>query len=107
MERGKKPSQKMIGLLCNIADGEFISNDQLRKIEQERILFNELQNELDRERAKNNALQKEITILKTASESNLIDPTALNNSYKEIKNKFENNTVKREKKTIGGIVEFD
>ncbi|HDR7595305.1 TPA: hypothetical protein QCX59_004518 [Bacillus mycoides] len=97
----------MIGLLCNIADGEFISNEQLREIEQERILFNDLQNELDRERAKNNALQKEITILKTASESKLIDPTALNNSYKEIKNKFENNTVNREKKIIGGIVEFD
>lgn len=97
----------MIGLLCKLADGEFISNEQLREIEQERIVFNELQNELDRERAKNNALQKEITILKTASESKLIDPTALNNSYKEIKNKFENNTVKREKKTIGGIVEFD
>lgn len=107
MERGKKPSQKMIGLLCKLADGEFISNEQLREIEQERIISNELQKELDRERAKNNALQKEITILKTASESKLIDPTALNNSYKEIKNKFENNTVKREKKTIGGIVEFD
>lgn len=106
MAKGKQPSQKIVGLLCKLADGEFISHEKLEQIHQERLLLSNLQKEFERERMEKEALQKELAILKEHAEQETVDRQNFNKSFENIKDKY-NRSANKTKKSIGGIVEFD
>uniref|UniRef100_UPI003F490769 hypothetical protein n=1 Tax=Niallia taxi TaxID=2499688 RepID=UPI003F490769 len=103
--RGKHPSQKLVGLICKLADGEFIRNEDLEKFEYERKLLIQTNSELEYERSQNKALQNEIELLKEYLEQVTTNRQSFTESYDYIKNKFDK-SKNGMKKDIGGIVEF-
>ncbi|MCM3024409.1 hypothetical protein [Heyndrickxia ginsengihumi] len=93
-------------MLCKLADGEFICNEDLEKFKYERKLLNQTNSKLEYERSQNKALQKEIELLKEYLEQDTINRQSFTESYDNIKNKFDK-SKNGIKKDIGGIVEFD
>ncbi len=95
-----------MGFICKLADGEFVSNEDLEKFELERKLLNQTISELEHERSQKEALQKELELLKENLEQVTTNRQSFTESYDNIKNKF-GKSANKTKNDIGGIVEFD
>jgi hypothetical protein len=96
----------LVGFICKLADGEFVRNEDFEQYEQDRLLLKRTTKELERERLEKGALQKELELLKAYSEQQVVNRQSFNQSFDNIKDKFDKGANKT-KNNIGGIVEFD
>ncbi|WP_422122328.1 hypothetical protein DHX103_10990 [Planococcus sp. X10-3] len=105
--RGTVPSPKLLNFLCIMADGQYITNEELKELENRVSNINGLQEQNDNLKIENQALKAMNDNLQEKSADMEIQMDKIKHRYLDIEKKLEERSKKIDSSSINGIVTFE